>query len=174
MLTADLSKDMGYESWKEFLDSTFHIDLYKPIIIMSITVATITALFEKLIGLNPIAYIAFTVLIGLEFCTGIQASLKEGKKIESKRWQRFIIKIGAYTTILGLINTFALFMPPLVMKEFGVNIYLWMYYIVLNMLILWLFISVFENLSRLGYRETSPIFRFLAKYFDKWFKLEDE
>ena len=55
---------------------------------------------------------------------------------------------------------------------FDVEIYELIYYIIINMIVIWLIISVFENLSRLGFRESSAIYRKLEKQMSKWFDLK--
>ncbi len=165
---------MGYSSLGDFLNSLLHINSYKPITLMSITLGTLATLFEKFIGLEPIVYLAFIGLLAVEFFTGIQVSLKAGKKLESKRFGRFIFKIGAYSIIIGSLNIFAKFLPPFTINDMSVSFYEWLYYVILNMVIVQLFISVFENGSKLGWKEASRISRFLYKYFDKWFKPDNE
>ena len=77
-----------------------------------------------------------------------------------------------YTVIIGIINIFRtrLFIPSIL--GFEVNIYSVVYYAVLNLIIIQLLLSVFENLSRLGYRETNKIFHFITKKMESWFTLD--
>jgi hypothetical protein len=119
-------------------------------------------------------YLAFLVLLGCEFITGIRASVREGGKIESKKFGRFILKILTYTLIIGIINVFRTRLE--IPQVFGqdINIYAWIYYVSLNMIIIQLIISVFENLSRLGFAESSKIFKALSLKASKWFSLLEE
>lgn len=167
-------KDLGYSSVGDFLHSTLHINYSKIITLMSISLGTLATLFEQFIGLTPAVYLSFSLLLFAEFYTGIKASLLAGEKIESSKAQRFILKIGVYTIMIGAMHCLAIGMTPFSIKGIPLNVYEWLYYVILNMIILLLILSVFENGSRLGWKESSRIFRFLSKYIDKWLNLLDE
>ena len=166
--------EFGFEGISEYGNSCFKSSLLIKPFLLSVSFGTFASVFEKFIGIEPMVYLAFLVLLGCEFVTGIRASVREGNKIESKKFGRFILKILTYTLIIGIINVFKtqLHIP----QVFGqnINIYAWIYYVSLNMIIVQLIISVFENLSRLGFSESSKIFKTLSLKANKWFDLSEE
>jgi hypothetical protein len=167
-------RDWGYLDVGDFLASCFHIAAIKPILFVSIAFGTIATFIQNIIGLDPMVYIAFIVLIFVEFFTGVRASIREGNKFESKKMGRFVFKIGAYTILIGIVNIFKTkFQVPQIFGQ-QIHIYAWIYYIMLNMITIQLIISVLENYSRLGYRETNRVFRFITIKFDKWLNLKPE
>ena len=167
-----LMQEFGFKTGTDYISSTFGFCWKKSIMIMGLSFGALGAQVESFIGLDPIVYLAFLVLLFLEFRTGIKASIKDNVKIQSKRIGRVILKMLTYTLIIGIINIFKtkLFIPKIL--GFEVNIYSVIYYTVLNLIIFQLLLSVFENLSRLGYKESSKIFLILTKKIDKWFTLD--
>ena len=159
---------LGFTDTTDIMTSTFHTDKsWKAIAVVSSILGSLAYFIEQYVGLSVTAYVAFLVLLIIEFITGIKASVKHGKKIESRKFGRMIVKIGLYTTILGIVH---------VMKgaiESSFDIYDWVYYVVFNMVVIQLIISVFENLSKLGFSESKGIIGVLRKKLNKWFDLED-
>ena len=135
--------EFGFINFMDFFISTFGFCTKEPILIISLSLATIGSIVENFIGLDPVVYSAFILLIILEFCTGIKASLKEGVKIKSKRFGRFILKIIVYTILIGIINVFRtrLEIPEAVGVK--INIYSLIYFLTLNLIIFQLILSVF-------------------------------
>ena len=167
-----LLEGFGYSNINDFMQSTFHVSVIKPITFLSTTLAVVAMSFETVVGLQPIVYLAFTLLIIFEVITGIKASIKEGKKIESRKFGRMIIKLSVYTILIAIVNTFKQHL--VVPRIFGVdvNIYEWIYFAVLNMIIIQLLISLLENLGRLGYGESSLIIKFLKKLLNKYISID--
>jgi hypothetical protein len=163
--------EFGFDTSMDFLNSTFGYAAKKPAVILSVSFGTVGTLVEQFIGLDPIVYMAFVVLIILEFFTGIRASLKEGKKIYSKKFGRVILKLLIYTTLIGVINIFRTRLDVPTMFDVEINLYSMIYYVTLNLIIVQLILSVFENLSRLGYEETSKVFKAISKILRKYIKL---
>lgn len=164
--------EFGFNNFVEFSISTFGYSIKTPILITSLTLATIGTLVENFIGLDPVVYSAFMLLISLEFCTGIKASLKEGVKIRSKRFGRFILKLIVYTILIGIINIFRTRLE--IPEAFGIkiNIYSLIYFLTLNLIIFQLILSVFENLTRLGFEETNKIYKAISKILKKYLDLK--
>jgi len=177
-LASDLIEDFGYNGYTDYFYSTFHSYMIKPIAILSVSLSTFTfitnAIFTDYVGLQPIVYLSFFVLLLMEFATGIYASLKEGKKIESRKLGRFILKIASYTLVLTMVNIFSKHIGTIGLFGNDFNMYAYVYSIVLNMIIIQLIISVLENLSRLGFRETSSVMQFIMKRFDKYLNLKEK
>jgi hypothetical protein len=78
-----------------------------------------------------------------------------------------IVKIGLYTTILGIVHVLKISMDSYI------DIYGWLYYAVFNMVVIQLIISVLENLSKLGFAEGNWIVRIIKGKLGKWFDIED-
>lgn len=169
----ELMVEFGFDNYYEFLMSTFGFSIKKPILFISVSLAFAGTAIQNVLGLDPVVYGAFIVLLVFEFFTGIRASRKEGKRIQSKRLGRVILKIMVYTLIIGIVNIFRTRLE--IPSAFGmeINIYSLIYFASLNLIIFQLLLSVFENLSRLGYRESSIIFSYLARKAEKWFSLDD-
>jgi len=170
----EMFKDIGYQGSEDFLDSCFHVGSTKPIMLFSVTLGTVATFIEEIIGLEPMVYVAFVLLLVMEFVTGIKASLREGKKIESKKFGRFIFKISSYTIIIGIVNIFRTHLQVPEVMGMEVNIWHFIYYTTLNMVILQLVISVFENLTRLGHAETNLVFKTIHKKLNKWLDLDEK
>lgn len=166
--------EFGFECHKNFISSTFGVILHKKVVSFSFYLGAIGLLVKKWIGLEAAVFVAFLLLIAGEFFTGIKASIKEGNKIESKKFGRVILKMMIYTGIIGIINTFKNDLPVPSFFGYEVNIYEWIYFSVVNLILVQLIISVFENLSRLGYKETSRVFKVITIALDKWFHLEEK
>ena len=79
-----LMQEFGFQTSIDFLGSTFGYTAKKPVLLLSISLATIGTYLENFIGIDPFVYLAFIILLFLEFFTGMRASLKEGKKINPK------------------------------------------------------------------------------------------
>jgi hypothetical protein len=65
---------------------------------------TIISLLILLFFIMAMVFVAFCVLLCLEFITGVLASLKEGGKIESKKFGRFIFKVFIYTLMISVVH----------------------------------------------------------------------
>jgi hypothetical protein len=141
--------------------------------LVSFSLGGISAIVEGYIGLDPLVYVAFIILLGLEFITGIKASIREGKKIQSKRFGRVILKLMIYTLLIGAVHIFKTRLDTPVVLGNSINIYSWIYFIIINLVILQLLMSVFENLNRLGFEESSKIYKSISFAIKKFFRLAD-
>ena len=165
----------GFENLNDLGHSLFNTTIgFSSITKAGIILGTIALFIEQFVGLTPMAYLAFILLITLEFVTGVSASLKRGIKIQSRKFGRMIVKIAAYTTVIGIIHIFKtqLHIPKIFGHE--VNIYEWLYYIILNMIIVQLIISVIENFSRMGMLEANKLLIVIKRKFSKWFDLDTD
>jgi len=167
---------IGFQSINDFADSTFHTNSLKSTMTISAIFGTIAFFIERYLGITPLVYITFLMLIAGEFWTGIRASHKMGKKLQSRKFGRMIVKMSIYSLIIGGLFSFAngLKVPEIPFIKMKVNIYEWIYYTVLNLIIIQLIISLFENLSELGYEESSKIFRVIKKALGKWLEFKNE
>ncbi len=158
----------GFENRGDFSHSVFY---YKAALV-SLPFGTAAFFIEKFLGLTPLAYGAFLVLVVGEFITGLLASNAGGVKIRSRKIGRMIIKMSIYTLFIGVLNIFSEEINVPEFFNYEVNIYKFIYYIVLNLVIIQLIISVLENLSKLGFAETSKIFSVIKQFLNKWFDLK--
>jgi phage-related holin len=167
----NIMQEFGFHSSMDFLSSTFGYLTKPPVLVVSFSFATIGTIVEKFIGLDPVVYLAFIVLLFVEFFTGIRASLKEGKKLYSKRFGRVILKLLVYTTLIGVIHIFKTRLDIPKIYDFEINVYSMIYYAVLNLIVIQLILSVLENLSRLGYKESSKIYKAISNILNRYIKL---
>ena len=161
-------KDWGFVSMEDLFQSTLHYKNYKPMLGMSFTFGTLSALVDKILGIELMVYLAFLLLLGIEFVTGIYASIKEGKKIQSKRLGRFVAKVIIYTCMIAIVNTMKV---SFIQDKVGV-IYDFIYWTILHLISIQLIVSVFENLSRLGFQESSRVFKKINKLMSKYFDMK--
>ena len=160
--------EFGFDGFSEYMESSFQWGVSQKPLIIGVSLGTFATYFEDFIGMECIVYLAFIILLFMEFVTGVRASIKEGNKIDSKKFGRFILKIVTYTLIIGVINIFSTRLNAPLVFNYKINIYHWIYYVVLNMIVVQLIISVFENLGRLGYSESNKIFKALTIKTKKW------
>lgn len=161
----------GFKGAVDFIDSTFHTKSIATTLAMSGIAGVVASYIEKILGLDPIAYLLFVILVIVEFVSGIRAAIKEKQKIESRKFGRMILKILVYTLLIALVNGFKVRLEvPLIFGE-EINIYSWVYYAVVNMILIQLLISVLENLGRLGFAETNKVTQFLYFKLSQWFEI---
>ncbi len=167
---------LGFDSMPEFIESTIRVSAIKKTLLTSMSLGTIALFIEENLGISFMVYICFLLLIASEIWTGIGASKAKGIKIQSRKGGRMIIKMGIYTTIIGVLYRFSLELksPEIPILNVDVNIWAWTYYVVLTQITFQLFLSVLENLSDMGYKETNTIVRVLYKAMNKWFELKQE
>ena len=94
-----------YNSFEEFVLSifpTFKYHLQWLMLLISATSGTMNYFF----GMKPALAFAMAVAVIIEVYTGIKASKKEGKKFESFKFSRCVIKIGIWLLILYIIHAF--------------------------------------------------------------------
>jgi phage-related holin len=167
-ITSFVLQDFGFISIDDFVQSTFQVKNINFVLVYSMIATSIQYYCEQFMGLAPTLYLSFLLLIAIEFITGIKASIKEGNKIESKKFGRFIFKIAVYSFMIGIVNTFKQNLSPIELFGATFDIYKTIHYVVLNMISIQLLISVFENLDRLGYKESFGIYKVIRNLFNKF------
>ena len=166
----DFLRDWGFCSLHDVFQSTLHYKNFKPMATISVTLAGASSLINKYLGLEPMVFVAFCLLLLLEFITGISASIREGKKIESRKFGRFAFKVFIYTIMISLVHIMSVNSEGRIINK----VYAFIYWVIVDYISLQLIISVFENLSRLGLSESSKVFKKINKFLSKWFDLKDE
>jgi hypothetical protein len=166
----------GFSNTTDYLDSTFHTKTASMfnVVTAASMLGWIAVCLEEYVGLSPVVYLAFVGLLVGEFLSGVGAAMKQGIRIRSRKFGRMIIKIGTYTVILGIVHSFKIGLESQIILGTVLNVYEWIYYMVLNLIIIQLLISLFENLEKLGWTESSIIIRVIKIKFDKWFTKNDE
>lgn len=163
----------GYEGFADFWHSSFHPKSLHVVSLISGWLAFLAVPFEEWIGMKPIVYLAFITLGVIEFITGIKAAIKERKKIKSRKISRMIIKLGTYTVLIALMNIFKNHLEIPSVAGIEVDIYSWIYYAIVNLVVIQLLISVLENFGRLGFAETNMITKFLYAKLRQWFDVDE-
>jgi len=162
-------KEWGFSNLNDFFQSAFHSESFTTIFVTSVSLTALGEIIREIIGFTPMVYVSFIVLLLVEVVTGIRASLLEGEKINSKRFGRFILKTFVYTIMLGVTNVFGS-----QTEGFTSYIYNTIHMLIFDYITLQLIISVFENLSRMGYQESSSVFNGIHKVISKYIKLNDK
>jgi hypothetical protein len=158
---------LGYANFKEMYFSLLQVKFFPLIISVSGVLTALATFLQKYLDLSYEVTIALFALLLLEMFTGLGASLKEGKKWNSPRFFRMLLKLGVYFTLLFVINTF-----KKNNTEDPLMIYSVIYYAFFNIFILGTILSVLENLKRLKVSEASRLYRYLENKMNKWFELD--
>ncbi len=96
-----------YASIKEFalsLCPSFKYNLQMP----TTAISLILAFLSKYLGIGPIIIFAMFIAVLAETVTGIRASKKLGKKFESFRFSRCVIKVAIWMVLVFIANSFAI------------------------------------------------------------------
>lgn len=155
----------GFTGVVEFIQSTFTPKLLFGFIKIGAILGAITTAIEHYIGLPKPLFVAFVLLFGLDFITGIMAAKHMGITIKSKKMPRIIIKIFTYTVILTLVNS--LRAEETILKL----LYEWTFWVIFHVIILQLIRSIFENLHNAGFKESSIIYNMLHNKYVKQFEI---
>jgi len=161
---------VGFINTADLVNSLFHIFNYTYLRVVTFVTAILTFLgmfLEKNLELTPLAYLSFLLLCIAEFATGLAASLRKGKKWNSRRFNRMLIKIGIYSLLIFVTVQIKNNNDNDPLNIFGI-----VYYVLWNGTLVSLVISVLENLNRLGFKETSLLIKILNKYLGKWFDFD--
>lgn len=159
----------GYTDFSDFMHSNFVTKgTLSSTFLLSITFSTIFVQIEQFIGLHPLAYLSFILFFILEFATGVAASVWIKKeKFQSLKMGRIVLKIFVYSIILGLMNIFSKEIGGHAVAGIEFNFFEWIYFLVINILILQLLVSVLENCEILGIKEVSIFLRIFRKRIKK-------
>lgn len=163
-LFTKLVTSAGYRDMNHFLDSAFHPQMAGTCTGVSAFFAGLAYYFNEVFGIVLPVGIGIIVLFGLEFYTGLKASRKEGKKFDSELFGKGWFKLFVYMLMIGISHAMAVGIE--IKPIFGIkfNVYEWLHYGFYNYIIINLFWSNLENFKRLGWTETLPLLRGLAKY----------
>lgn len=93
--------NFGFNNINDFYSSTIHHNFT----ILTIPVAIVATMLQKLMGLNFITLVSFGVLIFMEFLTGVAASKIKNIPIQSKRFSRFGLKLLVWLSLIFIIHS---------------------------------------------------------------------
>ncbi len=163
-----LLQGLGFDNYAEFKLSTFGFMTFH-----IVKLSAILAFFETVFGVDWMFLIAYSVLIALEWWSGVQASYKKGEKHESKKVGRMLFKLAVYSLILFIFNTFERRTQFPVIFNYEIDPFLWLYWTALIVIIWQLFISLLENLTVLNFPFADKLSRIINAKFYKQFELND-
>jgi hypothetical protein len=164
-----LLQGLGFESYAEFKISTFGF-----MTIHLIKLSAVLAFVETIFGVDWVFLIAYSVLIALEWWSGVQASYKKGEKHESKKLGRMLFKLAVYSLILFILNTFEARTQFPILFNYEIDPFLWLYWTALIVIIWQLFISLLENLEVLEFPFASKLLLIINKKFYKQFEINEQ
>lgn len=163
----------GFTDFYDFCSSAFKFMDNPKVLTIGASMGLLASFVEQTIGMKAVVFLCFIILSVLEFITGIGAALRQGKKIQSHKLPRTLIKTIVYTIIIAIMHILSQHFFQGTIAGFEINIYKWMYYSVVNIVILQLFISVFENLAKMGYGDSIKIVKFFKNKLNKWLDLDE-
>ena len=140
-----LVNSFGFSCVTDFTNSIIHNKL----LMITIPLASISALLETFLGLRSLTISAFVVLVILELITGLVASKKRGEEIVSHKFSRFGFKIFVWVSLLYIVNSFKLEYIPQ-NTNFGTlasGFFTWLHGTLFIYIVVEYLISVLENLG---------------------------
>lgn len=167
-----LVQQFGYTSLSDFSDSFVHKNFLSIFIFIPISLCYNFA--ERYIGISWLGLTSFVCLITLELITGLMASKKLGKKIQSRKFSRFGLKIFVWLSLLFIVNSMA---QEYMFKDDSKIIYNAFYYL---HTILFAYvnseylISVLENMSILTGKDNTKLIRAVTNKFGVAFGIEKD
>lgn len=142
--------NFGFEDIGEFAHSLFH---YKHLILTIPTAFSVSVFVQSVLGLSGSVLVAFLIVAILEIITGITASKVEGEKVSSKRFSRFLLKIGVYGSIIFLFHSLHANALEAYIAGTGTgfmaSIYSWLHIGVVLLVSIEYAISLLENIGRI-------------------------
>lgn len=142
-----LTIHFGFDGFSDFYNSIIHQNL----LTITLPLAAVSGLLEGFLGIKFFTLISFLTLTLLELVTGIVLSKKEKRKITSRRFSRFGLKLLVWLVLVGISNVFRLQYKSLdgVSNVLAQHLFTWLHTSVFVYITLEYFISVGENLSKI-------------------------
>lgn len=168
----------GYHNAQDFYSTVFkfaYLSDMKIFISTSLILGTIREFTIVSTGLDIVFWCAFLFLIIAEWQTGLKVDIiKRGQKFQSRKFGRMILKIFVYITIISVLHNLAENTKRVVIEDFELNPFGWLYYVVVVAITFQLVISWFENLGNLGYKEAKGLSGVVLRKYNKWFEFEGQ
>lgn len=156
----------GFNDFSDFYHSIIHQNLLG----ITIPLAAVSGLMETFLGLKFFTLIAFVALTILELITGLILSKKEKRRITSRRFSRFGLKLLVWLTLIGISNLFRIQYKDLegVNNVLAGHLFMWLHTSIFVYIATEYFISVGENLSKITGKELT-IFEKIKHKVEDWF-----
>lgn len=136
-------------------------------------VSVVGGIVTAITGLQPFVFLAFVVLIFMEFYSGVKVARKiKSEKFKSRKMGRMFMKIGVYIFIVAMLHQFSKQVDVPDIMGLNLNPFTWLYYAVFLGITFQLVISYFENLGRLGYAETKTLAGFITRKLSRFFETD--
>lgn len=168
----------GYHCLKDFYSTVFKFAYFydlKIFLTTSLVLGTIREFVIISTGLDVVFWTVFAFLIIAEWQTGLKVDItKRGQKFQSRKFGRMILKIFVYITIISVLHNLAENTKRIVIEDFELNPFGWLYYVVIVAITFQVFISYLENLGNLGYKEAKGLSGIVLRKYNKWFEFEGQ
>lgn len=164
----------GFKNLDDFLSSTFGFLNSQNVIKTDLIIGTLFSAVSFLFGFNHLFLIALVVLLGFEWYTGVQASLRRGEQHSSRKFGRMLLKIATYLTPIYILNTFSANASFPVIMGYEIDPFTWLYWVYIIGVIWQLLVSLLENYKSLGYKFAEVLLKIINKKFYEQFDIEDD
>lgn len=160
-----LVKQQGFNDIDDFSQSLLHVKQSNFVLFSTSFLTCLASWSEQYLGIKAIVLSTIVFLFILEIFTGT-LNARRNNSYDSNKMPRGFIKMGVYIFFIGCSHVFAIHLPepkiPLIDVPF--NIYLYIYYYLLNFTIINLFVSNIENFEKLGWDEYSTLIRKIHEF----------
>ena len=103
----------------------------------------------------------------------IIASAKKGERHTSRKLGRMLFKIAVYAVPLYIFNTFQREVDFPEISGYELDVFVWLYWTVIIVVIWQLFVSVLENLEKMKVRFATVLLKIINNKFYKKFNLKE-
>ncbi len=162
-----LLQGFGFENWMDFSKSSFGFITFKVSFFASL-IAGVTTHSESLFGVKFMFMVAYVGLILLEWASGVWASRSRGEEHKSRKLGRMIFKVFIYAVLMAILNQFIRTTTFPEIMGFGLNPFVWFYWVILLIIIWQLIVSLLENFKQLGWKWADFALKVInKKFYDK-------
>lgn len=135
-----------YHSLADFGQSLMPSQKYHGFTLLTVGTSALFVPFDKIFGLNGMAFLALIVVFVAELTSGIVAAHIKGEKIESHKLSRFLFKVFYYLVLIfvpyALYNSFAASHKDIPAAAFD-----WLHMFLITQIAFENIISIIENMS---------------------------
>jgi len=162
----NIVNQFGFENLHDFLTSMVHSKLFYLTIPAS---AVIFGMIEKWFGVSSAIFGAFVVMAVMELVSGIWGAIAQKKRLKSRKFGRFGLKILVWFSLIYVAHAFAQSYKE--MEGFQANIiyqiFSWFHGVLMVYVSFEYIISILENLGKITGKTNSRLIRFLNTRLDK-------
>ena len=162
--------NFGFDDLTDFSSSLLHSKL----MLFTIPFAGLSSVVEGYFGLQSLTVFSFVLLVTLELITGLTAAKVSKKKIESKKFGRFGLKVFVWLSLMFIINSFKLEFLGHEDSLGGMTYGLlsWLHGTLFIYVCLEYLISVLENMAVISGKKNSSFVGLIKEKFKTLFKNE--